>query len=80
MMDPSRGRLAGIKTHGAQEDPVMVDLGVLFGNPADREGPVALRPRIAPGLPIRRITIRLLFILGECVLVRQFPTDVLRSK
>jgi hypothetical protein len=27
---------------------------VLFGNPADPEGPVALRPRIASGLPVRR--------------------------
>ena len=29
----------------------------LFGNPADHrtlDGPVALRPRIAPGLPVRR--------------------------
>ena len=29
--------------------------GILFGSSADPEGPIALRPRIAPGLPVRRI-------------------------
>ncbi len=48
------------KLTGSVEDPVSISyLGALFGSPADRDGPVALRPQIALGLPVRRISIRL---------------------
>src|SRR5436853_2818876 len=38
---------------GSVKDPAShSEDGALFGSPADRDGPVALRPRIASGLPL----------------------------